>query len=238
MLEADTMHARNRLAVNNSLLLSRESTNDFAEVSTIDTSVSLVLQKSQAGRGVGIGITPSIGEKLSVSGNVGITNGSLKISSLSGSGNKLLFADSVGNLKTSNISLLAAPWEVQGNTIVSSDYIGTNNAEDFVIKTDAQGLGGERMRITSTGNIGIGTIPNTLGSTQKNYKVDINGDFRVLTGGTAGNGNGIVLKTEIDNTTPPGGIPEAMVGIGTEDPLRALHILTAHFSGLPPPPPP
>jgi len=72
MLESDTMHARRELFVNSSLKLSREPSNSFAEVSTLDTGVALVLQNTSTGR-VGIGITPSAGEKLSVAGNAKFT---------------------------------------------------------------------------------------------------------------------------------------------------------------------
>jgi hypothetical protein len=45
-------------------------------------------------------------------------------------------------------------WKLEGNTVADSNYIGTNNAKDWVIKTNSL----ERIRVTSTGNIGIGNI--------------------------------------------------------------------------------
>ncbi|MBI4946349.1 MAG: hypothetical protein HY840_08110, partial [Bacteroidetes bacterium] len=55
----------------------------------------------------------------------------------------------------------------------------------------------------NTGKVGIGAAPNTLSNTAGNYKVDINGDMRVITGGGAGGGN-IVFKTDhsIDPNEP------------------------------------
>jgi len=44
-------------------------------------------------------------------------------------------------------------WGVNGNTVTSSNYLGTNNSADLIFKTNNT----ERMRISSTGAVGIGT---------------------------------------------------------------------------------
>ncbi|MBI4930490.1 MAG: hypothetical protein HY841_06990, partial [Bacteroidetes bacterium] len=69
----DTLHALSRVAVNHSLMIEKQTAKSYAEVSTTDTAIALVLQKDSAGKGVGIGITPSAGERLSVAGNVGVS---------------------------------------------------------------------------------------------------------------------------------------------------------------------
>ncbi|MFA4852669.1 MAG: hypothetical protein WC599_09145, partial [Bacteroidales bacterium] len=56
-LESDTIHAIKQLIVNNSLKIAREDINNFAEVSTKDTAVTLVLQKEEAAQVV-IGPAP------------------------------------------------------------------------------------------------------------------------------------------------------------------------------------
>ncbi|MFA4853265.1 MAG: hypothetical protein WC599_12175, partial [Bacteroidales bacterium] len=49
-IQSDTIHALKRLEVNNSLKIAKEDANNFAEVSTKDTAVTLVLQKEEAGQ--------------------------------------------------------------------------------------------------------------------------------------------------------------------------------------------
>ena len=57
----------------------------------------------------------------------------------------------INNLNT----LVANKWDLAGNsgTNASLDFLGTTDAQDLVTKTNSQ----ERMRITSSGNTGIGT---------------------------------------------------------------------------------
>ena len=61
-------------------------------------------------------------------------------------------------------------WGLHGNNNIdaSRDFIGTSNASDLVIKTNAA----ERMRIKSGGNVGIGVASPTR-------KLDIDGELRV-----------------------------------------------------------
>jgi hypothetical protein len=59
-------------------------------------------------------------------------------------------------------------WKLGGNNISSANYIGTNNAQPFVIKTN----GSEKARITTTGKVGINT--NAPTST-----LDVAGDMRI-----------------------------------------------------------
>ncbi len=68
-------------------------------------------------------------------------------------------------------------WHITGNTSSSSDYIGSNNAMDLVLKTN----NAERMRITSAGKIGMG-ITTPLAS------VHIVGNDGFISQGTFGSG--------------------------------------------------
>ena len=155
-LTIDSLHATKQIAVNSSLLLQKENTASYAEVSTTDTAVALVLQKDTAGR-VGIGTT-NPKEKLSVVGDVGV-RGNLRLSNLGGTGNRIIVADSSGNLKLQPTfcSGLDPFWKTDGNNIppLCSPFIGTLTNDDFTIKT----ANATRLTVTATGNVGIG-IPN------------------------------------------------------------------------------
>ncbi len=57
-------------------------------------------------------------------------------------------------LQTISDSIKAQAWLLKGNTATTTNYLGTNNAQDLVFKTN----GVENMRILNTnGNVGIGT---------------------------------------------------------------------------------
>ncbi len=69
-------------------------------------------------------------------------------------------------------------WSTSGNIAVSGDYIGTNNSQDLVFKTNT----GERMRLVdATGNLGIGTTPSP------GAKLEVSGQVKI-TGGSPGVG--------------------------------------------------
>jgi hypothetical protein len=115
--------------------------------------------------------------------------------------------------------------------------LGTYSTTDFILGTDNT----ERMRIKSSGNIGIGT-------TSPSYKLDINGSFNALTSGvyltynsgilyhgnyyqfTSGNNYLLFARTSGDlilgsNDTERLRITSAgNVGIGTSSPTTTLHV--------------
>jgi hypothetical protein len=105
----------------------------------------------------------SIRGNASISGNTAIT-GSISVSSLGGnSGGSFVYADSLGNIVArpfnpgTNILLCTpqSPWMIGGNKLgsVVNAVIGTCDNHDFVMETNSA----EKMRITTTGNVGIGT---------------------------------------------------------------------------------
>jgi hypothetical protein len=69
-----------------------------------------------------------------------------------------LYADSASYADTAGYALNCLNgWNVDGNSLSGPEFLGSTNAEDLVFKTDNQ----ERMRITSTGQVGIGTATPT-----------------------------------------------------------------------------
>ena len=99
--------------------------------------------------------------------------------------------------KTSSYS--AFNWSKNGDSITTAHFIGTLNAQDLVIKTNSS----EKMRVTSAGNIGLGT--GTPFS-----KLDVEGGISIgstYSGSAAAPANGAII--------------EGSVGIGTQTPDAA-----------------
>jgi len=154
---------------------------------------------------------------------------SLAISNLSGTGDRIIAADASGNLKISSFMPLAASWEIQGNTIASGDYIGTNNTADLVFKTNVilDQANSERMRITSTGKVGVGTnnpqsMLHLFGLDVANCPVGIRLQYQF--NGPPVNGCSISSRWDIKNS-----------GSGTLDfstPTVGIPIMTMHPSGV------
>jgi hypothetical protein len=71
----------------------------------------------------------------------------------------------------------ATDWHVTGNTATATDFLGTTNASDLVIKTNST----ERMRITSAGKVGVGTATPSA-------SVHIVGNDGFISQGTFGSG--------------------------------------------------
>ncbi len=108
---------------------------------------------SSIAQNVGIG-TASPLEKLHIIGNI-------RSSTLAGPGISQVLADPNGTLFIGS-GLTSPSWMTTGNTgtIAGTNFIGTTDAVDFVIKTGGIAAINERMRILSTGNVGIGvTVP-------------------------------------------------------------------------------
>ncbi len=82
-------------------------------------------------------------------------------------------------------------WRITGNsgTIAGTNYIGTNDAVDFVTKTNNS----ERMRVTSGGNVGIGTstpgqkMETMNGNILLNNNNDTAGELRFAEPSASGN---------------------------------------------------
>ncbi|MFN5866040.1 MAG: hypothetical protein ACK45R_03485, partial [Candidatus Kapaibacterium sp.] len=88
---------------------------------------------------------------------------------------QILTSDASGNRSWASAS--ATSWGLTGNTLTDSttQFIGSANAFPFIVRTS----NAERMRVTSSGNVGIGTITPV-------YKLDVLGQTRITTTNTAG----------------------------------------------------
>lgn len=118
-----------------------------------------------------------------------LSNGDLKLSNLVGSGERYLKISANGIVGVSG----AAPayWQTRGNDFIStSDYIGTKNNTDLIIKTNtnASSNGGERARFTSDGHVifsNLNQLTDDLltveGNTKINGNIEIGGDLKFST---------------------------------------------------------
>lgn len=134
---------------------------------------------------VGIGIaTPA--DKLHVNG------GTIRVSNLASGVTRAVLADALGRL------IVASPttspdWTTTGNTGTSpaTNYIGTTDAADFVIRTNST----ERMRVLANGKVGIGVttvfagdLVDVVGNASNPFA--LNGYITVPGAGVYGQGTG------------------------------------------------
>lgn len=97
---------------------------------------------------------------------------------------------------------VAKAWTSRGNrgTVAATDYIGTNDATDFVARTS----GAERLRISSTGNIGINTGANPSNTLHVDGTVRINNLSSVSgTNMVTVDNNGVLAKQALPTASAP-----------------------------------
>ena len=132
-------------------------------------------------------------------------------------------------------ALVLGTYDAGGYVYISSDKIGTGSYQPLVFSTG----GSERLRITSTGLVGIGTsspgakIHSLQASTGEGLRVDGDGSgfSLVVEGGTTYHTKirqGSIGSGYFGNTPPTNGlIVEGSVGIGTTSPSSILHLKAA-----------
>lgn len=87
------------------------------------------------------------------------TTGTVRFGGLTAQVNasRFVVSDATGNIGFSDVNSLNTFWKSTGNSISGAEFIGTSNNADLVFKTN----GSERLRMSSAGNIGIGTVATT-----------------------------------------------------------------------------
>ena len=116
----------------------------------------------------------------------GTTAGAIRIVDGTQGAGKVLTSDANG-VGTWQAASAAAAWALTGNagTVASTNFIGTTDAIDFVTRTNNT----ERMRVTSTGNVGIGTT-TPRGKLEVSGSVySSNGDYKILKSGVTSGSN-------------------------------------------------
>jgi hypothetical protein len=154
-----------------------------------------------------------------------------------------------GNLfwNGTNISSGGSGWGLSGNSLSGTEFIGSTNAQPLKFTTGAGGI--ERMRITSTGGVGIGTTaPNGILEVSWDAANNINPIAIVSTTG-ANSAAAIAYVNTVSNNSRATGVtssgdfkisglnanidlagddltitPAGNVGIGTNSPLNTLHV--------------
>jgi hypothetical protein len=181
---------------------------------------------------VGIGTTaPS--QRLDVAGNVRFS-GALMPGGNAGASGQVLVSQGAGTpaWQTLTASTVNA-WSLSGNVLpAGSEFLGSINAQPLIIRTNNT----ERMRVTQTGYVGIGT--STPGAS-----LDVRGYMHLSTVGNLATGIGFVrdgnlravfqlqasnelaivatsIRADIGDTF----VIMARVGIGTTAPNRRLHV--------------
>ncbi len=95
----------------------------------------------------------------------------------------------------------AGAWNVTGNTIGGSDFLGSLNSQDLAMRTNNI----ERMRLTTGGNVGIGL-------TQPQQRLDVNGALRL--GNTASATSGTIRWTGVDFEGFDGSVWQSLTALG------------------------
>ncbi len=126
----------------------------YRDASTLIGSTGITGPTGSTGINGSTGTTGAVGA--TGSGSTGAT-GSIGATGIVGATGAIGATGSGSTGATGSIGATGADlnthWTLSGNSISSGDFIGTTNAQDFIVKTN----GAEKMRVQSGGNVGIGT---------------------------------------------------------------------------------
>ncbi len=169
---------------------------------------------------------------INATGNITrINNIATSFPAAQGAANSVLTNDGAGNLSWAP----GSGWGLTGNTLTGTERIGSDNAQPLVFETDNT----ERMRITPTGNIGIGTPTPTgrlgisggelqlenLGVGLRHFSgaVAVGSSVTATAGGlgTLSNHSLGLFANGLDRMTI---LPSGNVGIGTTTPASRLDV--------------
>jgi hypothetical protein len=168
----------------------------------------MLLGNKSIGQNVGIG-TATPAQKLHVAG----AGQTIRVDGLSGVGTRAVYANNNGDLTT--LAGSPAPeWLIIGNsgTTAAANFIGTIDPVDFVVRTNNT----EQMRVTSTGNIGVGiAAPLAKLHVQTSAGVAIRGSQTGFGSGYLGFGGAISLGSF---GSTPGAVIYSEEGTATTNP--------------------
>jgi hypothetical protein len=130
----------------NSTVVGGNSTANFANSMALGAGVSTTTANQIAvGTAANIYWLPGVTSAASSTSQTGVVS--------------VVTTDPTGHLATMPVGGSPNAWVLGGNNIGATDHIGTINAMPFIVNTSGAGPANERMRITPTGWVGIGT-PN------------------------------------------------------------------------------
>ncbi|HMT30824.1 MAG TPA: hypothetical protein PKD91_16245 [Bacteroidia bacterium] len=148
---------------------------------------------------VGIGTATPL-EKLHVIGNI-------RSSTLAGVGNRVVLADPNGTLIVATGATSPA-WMTTGNsgTVATTNFIGTTDVVDFVVKTGGSAATNERMRVFSTGPISMNAATTQAG--------DVLGVYGTGYAGTINATNNFAINGYVNSASGAGVYGENLAGLG------------------------
>lgn len=193
-------------------------TNNNGNVDSAERSDALVMLKNGE---TGLGMNPVTGSRLAVSGKTQTTNFQMTSGSFGG---YILQSDATGNATWVNPTTLSpVQWKVGGNsgTTAGTDYIGTNDAQDFDFRTN----GILKLRLTqqgqlsfqnSGGSVFVGAGAGNSDDLTANQNTFVGTNSGALT--TTGNLNTAVGHFALDtNTTGAGNTAIGRASLATND---------------------
>ncbi len=141
---------------------------------------------------VGIGTATPL-EKLHIIGNV-------RSSTLSGIGNRIVLSDANGTL-INGTDVTSPAWLTTGNTgtIATTNFIGTRDSIDFVIRTRLI----ERMRVLANGQVSVNNATPFANTVFSSYAANA---FDAVAGAATGTGDGVYGQNTSTGATPGNGV--------------------------------